>query len=293
MTAEPAPARPPQTRPEAAPEDAPEHAPGNPPERAAEEAPAPAAPRRAPTPPRRTPPPWVLMYHSVADSTEDPYRVTVSPHRLGRQLDWLDARGLRGVGIAELLRERAAGRGHDLVGLTFDDGYQDFLDQAVPLLHRHGCTATVFVLPGRLGGTNDWDPLGPRKRLLTAEGVLAAAGAGMEIGCHGLLHRELPGLDDVALHEETAHSRHLLTELTGTPPAGFCYPYGTLDARSVNAVRAAGYAYACGIDPGGLTGLHAVPRIHIGEQDTTLRLHLKRRLHPLRRQPLPGEAGTA
>lgn len=252
------------------------------------------APPASPSPGRRrTSPPWVLMYHSVTDSTEDPYRVTVSPHRLGRQLGWLTARGLRGVGVAELLRERAAGRGHDLVGLTFDDGYQDFLDHALPLLHRHRCTATVFVLPGRLGGTNLWDALGPRKRLLTAEGVLAVAGAGMEIGCHGLHHRELPGLDDTELEEETAHSREVLTRITGTPPAGFCYPYGTLDARAVDAVRAAGYAYACGIDPGPLTGTHALPRVHIGEQDNALRLHLKRRLHPLRRRPLPEEATTA
>jgi peptidoglycan/xylan/chitin deacetylase (PgdA/CDA1 family) len=239
---------------------------------------------------RRTAPPWVLMYHSVAECTEDPYRVTVSPHRLRRQLDWLNARGLRGVGIAELLRERAAGRGQDLVGLTFDDGYQDFLDQAVPLLRRNACTATVFVLPGRFGGTNDWDPLGPRKRLLTAEGVRAAAGAGMEIGCHGLLHRELPGLDDAALQEETVRSRELLAQITGAPPAGFCYPYGTLDARSVRAVRAAGYAYGCGIAPGPLAGVYALPRVHIGEQDHALRLRLKRRLHPLRRRPLQEEA---
>ncbi|THA23849.1 polysaccharide deacetylase family protein [Streptomyces sp. RKND-216] len=261
---------------------------------AAAPAPAPgpaAAPEPAPAADRpRSGAPWLLMYHSVADSTEDPYHVTVSPHRLRRQLEWLAARGLRGVGIAELLRERAAGRGRDLVGLTFDDGYQDFLDEAVPLLHRHDCTATVFVLPGRLGGSNVWDPLGPRKPLLTAEGVLAAVGAGMEIGSHGMLHRELPALDDAGLHEETAGSRDLLTRLTGRPPAGFCYPYGTLDARAVRAVRAAGYAYACAIDPGRLTGLHALPRVHIGEQDNAVRLHLKRRLHPWRRRPLPEEA---
>jgi peptidoglycan/xylan/chitin deacetylase (PgdA/CDA1 family) len=268
---------------------------------ATEQPPHPAAdgpepePASAPTPApagaaRRTPPPWLLMYHSVADCGEDPYRVTVSPHRLGRQLRWLTARGLRGVSIGELLRERAAGRGQDLVGLTFDDGYQDFLDEAVPLLHRHGCTATVFVLPGHLGGTNAWDPLGPRKRLLTAEGVLAAVGAGMEIGSHGMLHRELPALDGDALHEETAGSREALARITGTPPAGFCYPYGTLDARAADSVRAAGYDYACAIDPGPLTSVHALPRVHIGERDNVLRLHIKRRLHPLRRQPLPDEA---
>ncbi|MCF6526106.1 polysaccharide deacetylase family protein [Streptomyces sp. JJ36] len=230
------------------------------------------------------------MYHSVgpaAGTADDPYRVTVSPGRLDRQLRWLRARGLRGAGIGELLRERAAGRGTGLVGLSFDDGYQDFLDAAVPVLHRHGCTATVFVLPGRLGGRNDWDPLGPRKPLLTAEGVLAVAGAGMEIGCHGLLHRDLTTADGPALEEETRHARTLLAQITGTPPDGFCYPYGAVDARAADAVRRAGYRWACAIDPGPVTGPYALPRVHVGERDTAWRLHLKRLLHPLRRPPLP------
>ncbi|MDK1473571.1 polysaccharide deacetylase family protein [Streptomyces sp. 549] len=235
----------------------------------------------------RTPAPWVLMYHSVTDYTEDPYRVTVTPRTLDRQLAWLTRHGLRGVGVGELLRARAAGRGAGLVGLTFDDGYQDFLERAVPLLHRHGCTATVFVLPGRLGGDNAWDPEGPRKPLLTADGIRAAADAGMEIGSHGILHLDLTRADDRALSEETARSREELRNLTGTAAEGFCYAYGAVDPRAVRAVRDAGYDYACAIAPGRLTGRHALPRAHVGDGDTAPRLRLKRLLHPLRRRPLP------
>ncbi|MFD1830626.1 polysaccharide deacetylase family protein [Streptomyces desertarenae] len=252
-------------------------------------APAPAAPGTATAslPRHRPVRPWVLMYHSVARHTEDPYDITVSPGRLDRQLRWLRRRGLRGVGVAELLRERAAGRGARLVGLTFDDGYADFIEEAVPLLRHHGCTATVFVLPGRLGGTNAWDPQGPRKPLLTEAGIRAALGAGMEIGSHGMLHLDLTGTDDDTLRRETEGSRLLLEEVTGRSVRGFCYPYGTIDHRAVGAVRAAGYEYACAIDPGPLTSVHALPRVHVGESDDSLRLHAKRLLHPLRRRALP------
>jgi peptidoglycan/xylan/chitin deacetylase (PgdA/CDA1 family) len=235
--------------------------------------------------------PWLLMYHSVTDYTEDPYLITVTPDRLRRQLRWLAARRLRGVGVAELLRERAAGRGARLVGLTFDDGYTDFTENAVPLLTEYGFTATVFVLPGRLGGDNAWDPLGPRKPLLTEDGIRAAAEAGMEVGSHGMLHVSLPEADDTALRHETARSRELLQEITGRPVEGYCYAYGHVDARAAEAVRAAGYGYACAIAPGPLTGRYALPRIHVGDRDTTLRLTVKRLLHPLRRRPMPtGEA---
>lgn len=233
--------------------------------------------------------PWVAMYHSVGDCFDDPYRITVSPERLNHQLGWLRRRGLRGVSMSELLAARARGEGQDLVGLTFDDGYADFVETALPLLHRHGCGATLFVLPGRLGGENAWDPLGPRKRLLGAGEIrLAAASEGIEIGSHGLTHVDLTKADDALLHAETAESRAVLSELIGAHVEGFCYPYGTIDQRVVDAVRAAGYTYACAIDPGPLTGPHALPRLHIGQQDTAVRLLLKLKLHRLRRRPVKG-----
>ncbi|MFC9931785.1 polysaccharide deacetylase family protein [Streptomyces sp. NPDC127190] len=228
------------------------------------------------------------MYHSVGDCSDDPYRITVTPDRLDGQLRWLRERGLRGVSVAELLAARARGAGRDLVGLTFDDGYADFLDNALPVLTRRQCTATLFVLPGRLGGDNAWDPLGPRKPLLTADGIRRAADAGVEIGSHGLTHVDLTRADDTLLRSEAAESRALLEKLTGAPVTGFCYPYGTVDERAVHAVREAGYGYACAIDPGALNGPHVLPRVHVGQRDTAVRMFLKYRLHRLRRRPVAG-----
>ncbi|MEV1009336.1 polysaccharide deacetylase family protein [Streptomyces sp. NPDC049881] len=240
---------------------------------------------------------WVLMYHSVDYAESDPYRITITPDRLREQLVWLRRRGLRGVSMSHLLRARAAGRADRLVGLTFDDGYRDFLDYAVPLLRGHGCTATVFVLPGRLGGSNAWDAEGPRKRLLNADGIRAAAEAGMEIGSHGLAHVSLPALPDDELEHEIRHSRALLRDITGGDVPGFCYPYGAVDQRVADAVRDAGYAYACAISPGALTGRWALPRVHVGESDSARRLRIKHWLHPIRRravrlEPTPAGGGT-
>ena len=127
---------------------------------------APVEPPLADRPPaarRPAPVPWVAMYHSVGDCSDDPYRITVTPDRLEHQLTWLRRRGLRGVSVAELL-----------------------------------------------------------------------------------------------------------------------------DARAVEAVRKAGYRYACAIDPGPLTGPHALPRAHVGQNDTAWRLQLKLRLHRWRRRPVEG-----
>ncbi|MFI6881061.1 polysaccharide deacetylase family protein [Streptomyces sp. NPDC050400] len=236
--------------------------------------------------------PWVAMYHSVDDCADDPYDVTVTPERLGQQLRWLRSRGLRGVSVAELLDARSRGAGRGLVGLTFDDGYGDFVENAVPLLRHYECSATVFVLAGRLGGENGWDVEGPRKPLLTAQGIRAAAAAGMEIGSHGLLHVDLTRPDDDERRAEVQRSKAQLEELTGGPVHGFCYPYGHVDPPTVEAVRRAGYRYGCAISPGSLTSVYAMPRVYVGQRDAPWRLELKRRVHRLRRRAWHAEEGA-
>ncbi|MEU4922797.1 polysaccharide deacetylase family protein [Streptomyces parvus] len=231
--------------------------------------------------------PWILTYHSVTDPSDDPYGITVSPERLDEQLSWLRSRRLTGVGVSELLCAGASGR-RGLVGLTFDDGYADFLGEALPVLRKHGCRATVFVLPGRPGGVNEWDPLGPRKPLLTHDDIRRVAAAGMEVGSHGLYHQDLTGLSDAELQRETADSRALIGDLTGSLPEGFCYPYGFLDRRVTRAARRAGYGYACALTPGPLLSRFALPRTHISQADRGVRLWAKDLRHGLRQVAVPG-----
>lgn len=227
--------------------------------------------------------PFVLMYHSVGPGVraeEDPYLLTVTAERLDAQLRALRRQGLRGMSMRDLLA--SGGRG---VGLTFDDGYVDFLTEAVPVLRRHGATATVYVLAGRLGGDNSWDDDAPRKPLMTADQVREAAAAGMEIGSHGLMHRHLPRLGEDELTEELVGSRARLAEVIGAPVEALAYPYGDLGAREVAAARAAGYDNAVAVDvgPAGVPpGRHALPRSYAGQRDGGLRLLAKRVRHRLR-----------
>lgn len=189
------------------------------------------------------------MYHSVSPDRDDPYCITVRPERFAAQMCLIRRLGMRGVSIRELLEAQAQGswKAARLIGLTFDDGYDDFIDYALPVLGRHGFTATAFVLAGRLGGDNAWNLQGPRKRLMTAERLRTVAAAGIEIGSHGLLHLSLPSAGDRELADEIALSRRLLQLATGQQVDGFCYPFGHVDDRVVRAVRAAGYDYACAI----------------------------------------------
>jgi peptidoglycan/xylan/chitin deacetylase (PgdA/CDA1 family) len=216
-----------------------------------------------------------LMYHSVSSDPDDPYRVTVRPERLDRQLWWLRKLGRRGVSVAELIEARRQGRGQRLVGLTFDDGYADFVDYALPALQRHRFTATVFVLAGHLGGDNAWCAKGPRKSLMTSEQLRQVAAAGIEIGSHGLHHVSLPSVTDEELANEVHLSRRILQDVTGQTVGGFCYPYGHLDSRAVSGVQAAHYDYACAIWPSDHAGQYAIRRTYIRDSDSPPLLRAK------------------
>ncbi len=227
--------------------------------------------------------PPILMYHSVTPYEQDPYLVTVRPERFDQQLRWLHRRGLRGTSMRELLAARRYGTGRRLVGLTFDDGYADFSTYVLPALARFGFTATVFVIADLLGGSNSWDPAGPRKTLMTAQQIRQAAASGIEIGSHSRRHVSLTSIGGGELTAEVSGSRAILQEVSGQEVSGFCYPYGHVDEPAVNAVRAAGYHYGCAIWRSPLTGPHALPRSFVGDRDGSLRLRAKWYRYHLRR----------
>jgi peptidoglycan/xylan/chitin deacetylase (PgdA/CDA1 family) len=223
------------------------------------------------------------MYHSVSDSTApDPHLLRVHPARLESQLRALARAGIRGVSLDEALRVRARGERTRLVALTFDDGYADFREHAMPLLERFGMTATVYVVSDRLGRTNDWDLDAPQVGLMTADDLRAASAAGHEVGSHGANHLHLAGATPEQLQQETAGSRAALEELLQQPVRGFCFPYGDHDDAAVAAVEKAGYAYACVTNEYGGHGVFRVPRYYVGQQDGVLRLVAKAVRHRIK-----------
>lgn len=227
--------------------------------------------------------PRILGYHSISRLEDDPNMVCTSPERFVSQMLHLRRRRLRGVTMRELLRAWAAGRTRGLVGLTFDDGYEDFLHTAVPLLEGFGFTATVFVLGGLPGGPNDWDHAfspKPALKLLEVEQIREVARRGMEVGSHGMSHLALPGLEAETLKREVADSRRILGEILGDEVEGFCFPYGELDTAAMQAASEAGYAYACSVNARVGWTVHDLPRTPVSERDNPLRFATKLMVHP-------------
>ena len=213
---------------------------------------------------------WVpiLMYHEVAGPADTDSPLAVPPAAFADQIAALAEGGFTSVTVAALT---AAWAGQGVlperpVVITFDDGFADFYETALPVLAEHAFTATMFVTTGWIAGAVP--PARPRPgRMLTWQQLAESAAAGVEIGAHSHSHPQLDQLSPARLAGELTVSRRLLEDRLEAPVPGMAYPFGYSDSEVRNAVRAAGYRYACAVanataDPD--ADPFAIPRLTIG-----------------------------
>jgi peptidoglycan/xylan/chitin deacetylase (PgdA/CDA1 family) len=180
----------------------------------------------------------VLMYHSIGGTD----RLAVRPEVFAEQMAYLKESGFTPLPLGS--RARPAGRP---VVITFDDGYADFHEHALPVLDRFGFTATVFVTTGWLRDAGRHAAGRPLGRTLTWRQVEEAAAAGVGIGAHGHSHAQLDQLGVQDLRAELRLSRELLQERLGCEIRTMAYPYGYSSARVRREALACGYSTACAV----------------------------------------------
>ncbi|MHB1927676.1 MAG: polysaccharide deacetylase family protein [Leptospirillum sp.] len=188
--------------------------------------------------------PSILYYHRVAPDLSP--HVGVSPEIFFRQMGFLKKIGLQGVSMEEGLKSRDI---KNTCIITFDDGYLDNYEYAVPILDQFGFRATIFCVSAKLGKVTDWsvDPLWGGVPLMDDGEIRELQGKGFEIGSHTRTHCDLGRLfreDPLQARREIFDSRTELEDILGRPVTAFCYPYGSLSPESVDWVREAGYTSA-------------------------------------------------
>ena len=193
-------------------------------------------------------------------------RLELGVTRLGpgvfrRQMEALARAGVRTLGSAELealvTARPAMGQGGPLspphaspltsltsVVLTFDDAYAALAAHAFPVLAGLGLKALVFVITDFAGRENSWDvQYGWRgfRHLAWDDLALWRDRGVIEVHAHGAIHARLTWLPDALVEQELGRARETIAARLGGAPAGFCYPFGAVDARVLRLTRAAGY----------------------------------------------------
>lgn len=102
------------------------------------------------------PGPLILGYHRIADVGWDPQRLCVSPGHFAEHLEVLTGVA-NPVTLKGVVRSLSAGEKLSRAfAVTFDDGYADTLEDALPELERRGVPADVYVPTGMIGGLFWW-----------------------------------------------------------------------------------------------------------------------------------------
>lgn len=202
---------------------------------------------------RLTRAPTILMYHGIARPGERPSRFVLPASSLRRQLSWLRRRRRPVLSLDDYveLRDRNELPPPNAVILTFDDGYADNAELALPLLQELGLPATVYVISSAVGKANDWDTgVLAGRPVLSWEQLRELVDGGLGIGAHTVSHPRLNELEAAAAEHEIVASRDELERELGVPVRHFAYPYGRTSAALQELVERSGFRSGVGIKPG-------------------------------------------
>ncbi len=188
----------------------------------------------------------LLMYHKIAPTpmTTGLPALYVSRRDFARQMDELAAARLECVPYPEI--QAASDADKRAFCLSFDDGYSNVMENALPVLQARSLRAIQFIVAGQIGGTDAWDrAIGePPLPLMDDAQINDWLGAGHEIGSHTLTHPHLPTLSREQARAEIFDSKQILEDRFGVPIRHFCYPYGDYDEPVRDLVGEAGYETA-------------------------------------------------
>ncbi len=190
----------------------------------------------------------ILCYHSISahyDSRYDP----LDPRRFESHLQFLSAK-CHPITMDALVE--AIGSGRDLperaVVVTFDDGYRDNFEVALPLLLKYRVPATIYVVTGYIDGEVELaEP--PHFSPLSWEQMIQMQHTGLvTFGAHGRTHRILSTLSQLEWGCEIADSKRMLEERLGIPIRHFAYPNGRgkdIPRGAGRLLQGSGFVSAC------------------------------------------------
>jgi len=205
----------------------------------------------------------ILYYHSVPSSQRE---------RFARQLDVI-LRYAKPVAVGERLT--FAPRMH-YAGITFDDGFENFAEVALPELAKRKIPSTMFVIADATGKA--FGPYGRPEKVMSVEQLRALPQDLVTIGSHTLTHPYLPGLPEQEAAHEIGRSREQIQLMLNRSVLLFSFPFGGFSEKLIDYCRQAGYQRVFTTLPRLAfedSGEFAVGRVRVDPDDSPLEFRLK------------------
>lgn len=208
----------------------------------------------------------ILLYHSVGSDVPNSIPLDVFEHQME-----IIANCFRVVRLRDLPNAIASNpTDANIATVTFDDGYLNNYECALPVLQRLGIQATFFVATGFVG--RSFQTFAGDYPMMTEDQVRALAGLGHEIGAHTVNHPKLTRVPLDVARSEIRSSKCFLEDLLGDEVLSFAYPKGDCNVTLKRLVSDLGFKLAVSINEGLVdkkSDLYALPRVWISDQLNT------------------------
>lgn len=179
---------------------------------------------------------FVLEYHGVGF---EPWgkELVMKPEVFESHLKHLQSLGYTMVTVKELMSDIRQGRDvSKKIALSFDDGYKNNHDYALPLMKKYNAKGTFHVINNRIGVSEMYMNEAEINNMLAA---------GMEIGSHTFSHNPLGDIDKIYYDWETGVSKYDLEKrFPGLIVETMAYPNGSYNAEIKAKLQHFGYKQA-------------------------------------------------
>ncbi len=125
---------------------------------------------------------------------EDPFRgLWVHPDKFRSQMAWLKRLGYQGLSLQNAMPYIKGEKTGKVAVITFDDGFLNNYENALPVLAEFNFTATNYFVANQVGGSNIWDQaMGvPSTPCMSVTQMREWAALGHEVGAHTVDHVNL------------------------------------------------------------------------------------------------------
>ncbi|HWP93191.1 MAG TPA: trifunctional glycosyltransferase/class I SAM-dependent methyltransferase/polysaccharide deacetylase [Thermodesulfobacteriota bacterium] len=217
----------------------------------------------------------ILIYRRVGPIKSDTQNYsTVTPEAFEEQLCYLRDTDHESISLYEWLyavHSKTPLTGRKVV-ITFDEGCQDFLTYAWPLLKRYGFSAVVFLITGQIVRSNSQHQNHQKEVTpLSWKEIRQLQSEGITFGSYSVSHPDLTSISLKKALWEIRRSRATLERELGTYISYFAYPYGKFNRLIEYLVGISGYDFGLSSEPGLCTMSHsllALPRIEVKGSDS-------------------------
>ena len=182
----------------------------------------------------------VLAYHSI--SSKEGYPCSVSSKAFESHLVHIK-KFYNVVPVGDIItRIKSGGIFEDvLIALTFDDGFKDNYDTALPLLAKYNIPATIFIstdiIQKNYKSFLSWDNI----KEMSKNNLIS-------FGSHGCIHAALTSLEKNDIEYELIFSKDEIESKIDKKVDLFAYPYGMVNSGIAEMVKESGYRAAFRVD---------------------------------------------